>query len=136
MTTTLRDKPIQSDADLLAVWKELMGEGGFGRRSLWLIFLDEDGRPSPVIVPIDDVPEEPDPRDMVLIANLVEKTRTDMGIHSVPMLLSRPGPTWMVDSDRRWAKALHSALGATQPQWPLHLATTDQVQVFAPDDLV
>lgn len=36
------ETPIRSNADLLAVWRRLMGTGGFGRRSMWFVFFDED----------------------------------------------------------------------------------------------
>ncbi|WP_052591813.1 hypothetical protein [Luteipulveratus mongoliensis] len=136
MTTSLRDCVIKTEVDLLELWEGLMGEGGFSQRSLWLIFLDREGRPTPLIVPIDELPDEPDPDDVARIARLIEHAREEVKVESVPMLLSRPGPTWMQDGDRRWAAALTEAFAGQQPQWPIHLATTDHVQVFAPDDLV
>lgn len=42
-----------------------MGDGGFGRRSLWLIFLDDLGQQSDLLVPIDDIPMLPDARDEI-----------------------------------------------------------------------
>src|SRR3954447_9069183 len=45
------------------------------------------------------------------------------------------GPAGMTDADRRWARALLAGFrGLTR--WPVHLATRDRVQVFAPDDLI
>jgi hypothetical protein len=41
----------------------------------------------------------------------------------------------MTERDRRWARALRAAF-AGLTAWPLHLATPDNVQVFAPDDLL
>lgn len=113
-----------------------MGGGGFGRRSLWLIFLDEDGRQSDLIVPIDDIPMLPDARDVGAIADLITRVRDEIGITEVPMLLSRPGPVEMTDGDRLWAAALTEALRDQRPRWPIHLATRDRVQVFAADDLL
>lgn len=113
-----------------------MGDGGFGRRSLWLIFLDEEGRQSDLIVPIDDIPILPDSRDVHAIGDLIARVREEVGVAQVPMLLSRPGPSEITEGDRRWAIALTEALRDLRPQWPIHLATRDRVQVFAPDDLV
>lgn len=113
-----------------------MGPGGFDRRSLWLIFLDEDGHQSDLIVPIDDIPMLPDARDIVSITDLIARIRDEVGIAQVPMLISRPGPSAMTEGDRRWAVALTAALRDQHPRWPIHLATRDRVQVFAADDLV
>lgn len=113
-----------------------MGEGGFGRRSLWLIFLDEDGRQSDLIVPIDDIPMLPDPRDVGAITDLIARIRDEVGVAEVPMLISRPGPSEMTEGDRRWAAALTAALRDQHPQWPIHLATRGRLRVFAADDLL
>ncbi|GGB37000.1 hypothetical protein GCM10011492_29690 [Flexivirga endophytica] len=136
MTTPREHKPIRTEHDLFERWEELMGDGGFGRRSLWLIFLDEEGRQSDLIVPIDDIPILPDSRDVHAIGDLIARVREEVGVAQVPMLLSRPGPSEITEGDRRWAIALTEALRDLRPQWPIHLATRDRVQVFAPDDLV
>jgi hypothetical protein len=106
-----------------------MGDGGFSRRSLWLVFLYEDGQVAPVVVPIEDIPARPD----ALVANLgaVLAGLADDGVSSTAMLLSRPGPRAMSADDRAWARALTSFT-----PWPVHLATADDLQVFAPDDLI
>ena len=129
------ETPVRSDADLLAVWQRLMGPGGFGRRSIWFVFLDEDDRLQRVIMPIDDVPEEPDPPVINNLATIFTELHDDGQFASTAMLLSRPGPGQMTGADRRWARALRAGLGRVSP-WPVHLATTDEVRVFAPDDLI
>lgn len=113
-----------------------MLHGGFGRRSLWLIFLDKDGHQSDLIVPIDDIPILPNSRDVAAIADLVARIRDEVGVSDVPMLISRPGSSEMTEGDRRWAVALTEALRGQHPRWPIHLATRDRVQVFAADDLL
>lgn len=113
-----------------------MGTRCFDRRSLWLIFLDADGHQSDLIVPIDDIPILPDNRDVAAIADLVGRVREEVGVAQVPMLLSRPGPRDITEGDRRWAAALSAAVRDLHPRWPIHLATRDRVQVFAPDDLI
>jgi hypothetical protein len=136
MTKPLKRKPIRTEHDLLERWQELMGEEGFGRRSLWLIFLDEDGKQADVVMPVDDVPLRPDPREVLSIARFVGRLREEANVSEVPMLLSRPGPSAMTAVDRAWAVALTAAMADQQPRWPIHLATCDRVQVFAADDLV
>lgn len=135
MTTSVQRPPILTDRDLFERWEELMGDGGFGRRSLWLIFLDEEGHQAELIVPIDDVPMLPHPPEVRRIAEVVAGVRAELGVADVPLLLSRPGPSYITDGDRRWAMALTEACRDQRPRWPIHLATRDRVQVFAPDDL-
>lgn len=113
-----------------------MGPDGFGVTSLWLVFFDAENRVLPAIVPIDDLPTEPD-RDFLhgllrIVADLIDSGNTS----SVAMLLSRPGPAAINATDRRWARALRAELGDRLTTWPIHLATHGRVRVFAPDDLV
>jgi hypothetical protein len=129
------ETPIRSATDLLHVWRRLMGDGGFGRSTLWLIFLDEDDRLQRLIMPIDDLPVRPDDRFVGNLALILGELHETGEYASTAMLLSRPGPAQMTDADRRWARALHARLAGLSP-WPLHLATRDRVQVFAPDDLI
>ncbi|MFC6706741.1 hypothetical protein [Flexivirga alba] len=136
MTTSPERKPIRTEHDLFERWEDLMGSGGFGLRSLWLIFLDEEGRQSDLIVPIDDIPMLPDPRDVGAITDLIARIREEVGVAEVPMLISRPGPSEMTEGDRRWAAALTVALRDQHPRWPIHLATRNRLQVFAADDLL
>jgi len=126
----LADLVITDSRDLLDLWRRLMGPGGFGQRSLWLAFLDVDGRVEPTVVPIDSLPVVPD--DFLAgLTSVLSELVSGGDVASVAMLLSRPGPAAMTNSDRRWAQAL-----AALTRWPVHLATRDHVQPFAPDDLV
>lgn len=113
-----------------------MGPGGFGISSLWLIFLDQDGRLQPVISPIDDIPSVPDRGLLRGVAGVVEDLIATGTVASVAMLLSRAGPSDMTPADREWARALRHELGSELCRWPIHLATHGRVQVFAPDDLI
>lgn len=121
MTTSkqyLNDMTVTSVHDLPLLWSTLMGGGGIDRRSLSLVILDDDGRPAPVVVPIDDIPEIPSPPEVdsfgVFINHLV-------GFGTPVLLLSRPGPSAVQDHDRHWARAMASFA----PRWPMHLATED-----------
>jgi hypothetical protein len=130
------DVTVRDEADLFALWQQFMGPGGFGRRSLWLIFLDRGGHVHPLIVPIDDIADEPDPVFTRNIALVVDGLINGGEVASVAMLISRPGPVDMTAADRRWARALHGELGTRLGRWPIHLATIDSIRVFAPDDLL
>jgi hypothetical protein len=128
------DTTIRSAADLYDLWRELMGPGGFGRRSLWLLFLDGDGRPERVIMPIDDIPARADSRLVDALDSIVASLLDEGIIASAAILLSRPGPSDMTDGDRAWARAVRRR--PSFRTWPVHLATHDQVRVFAADDLI
>jgi hypothetical protein len=137
MTRTPRfQTTITDDASLAALWTKLMGSGGFGQRSVWLVFLDAMNRTMPVVVPIDGVPAEPDPRMSRNLASIAQGIIADGGAASVVLALSRPGPNSMTGQDRRWAQSLWAALGPELGRWPIHLATADRIQTFAPDDLI
>jgi hypothetical protein len=126
---------VHSDLDLRTLWESLMGDEGFSRRSLWLVFLDAEGRVAPTIVPIDDVPDVPDDGLGTGLATIVAGLRDTTDVDSVAVLVSRPGGRAMTDADRRWARFLTRQPHLTA-RWPAHLATRGNVQVFAPDDLV
>ncbi|MBB2891776.1 hypothetical protein [Flexivirga oryzae] len=128
--------PIRTERDLFERWRMFMGDGGFGRRSLWLIFLDDRGQQSEFLMPIDDIPMLPDARDVRAIGDLIGRLREETGVAQVPMLISRPGREQMTEGDRRWAVALTAAVRDQHPRWPIHLATRGRVQVFTPDDLL
>jgi hypothetical protein len=126
---------VRTHAALLAMWRGMMGRREFSVASVWLVFLDDEYRVQPVIVPVDGLPAEPDEGFTSSLAAIVAGLVTGGAVSSVAMLLSRPGPGRMTDADRRWAVALRAALGYELAAWPIHLATRDHVQVFAPDDL-
>ena len=117
------------------MWRGLMGPGGFGRSTIWLVFFDAEFRTQSVIVPIEGVPAEPDPVSVRNLVSVVRDLVDGADVASVAMLLSRPGPRSMTDADRHWARALRAELGELAV-WPMHLATRDSVQIFAPDDLI
>jgi hypothetical protein len=127
---------VRTPAELLAMWQGLMGAGGFSVRSVWLVFFDAQFRMQPVIVPIDDLPLEPDPQLIENLAGVVRGLVEHDTAATVALLISRDGPAAMTAGDRRWARALRAAFDPAIAPWPLHLATRDQVRIFAPDDLI
>lgn len=127
---------VRTATDLFALWEGLMGGRGFATSSVWIAFLDADHRVQPVLVPVDDIPAEPHPRFVRNLTRIVADLVDTGTAASAALLLSRPGPPAMSEADRRWARALADALGPELAVWPLHLATSGRIQVFAPDDLI
>lgn len=130
--------PIRTHHDLLTLWEAIVGEPGFGRRTLWLSFLDDDHRPMKMILPFDDMPESVDTTAVGRLFDCVKEARVAGTIPyaSVVVMFSRPGSGRIREDDRAWARALHELLADQTPRWPVHLATDDGVVVLAPDDLV
>jgi hypothetical protein len=129
---TPQDTLIRTADDLEALWRSLMGDFGFSKRSVWLLFLDADGRPNPMLMPIDGIPRRPAPGFLDNLRHIARELVTMQEISSMAMLLSRPGHVTMTDEDRAWGRALHEVC----PDWPPFLAVADSVQIFAPDDLM
>ena len=119
MTTSkqyLNDMTITNAQDLAALWSSLMGDGGFARRSLQVVILDDAGRAAPVIVPIDDIPLTPSRGEVDSFGHFFDHLA---GYGTPVLLLSRPGPSVVQEHDRQWA----AALAPFTPRWPVHLAT-------------
>lgn len=135
MTPRPLETVVRTDADLFAMWHHMMGPGGFATASLWLVLLDAEGRAQAEIIKIEDVPPAPGRHDGRGLARVVADLIDTGETASVAVLLSRPGEPAMCEDDRRWARSLREAL-AGHARWPMHLATCDGIQVFAPDDLV
>ncbi|HEU5005636.1 MAG TPA: hypothetical protein VFT67_01620 [Jatrophihabitantaceae bacterium] len=127
---------VRNGAELSTLWQDLMGPGGFGRRSLWLIFLYADGQLSPLVMPIDDIPVEPDAEMLANLVSVIEGLADDAGFTSTALLLSRPGSAHITTSDTAWAREIMNAFGRRLSPWPVHLATRGTVRTFAPDDLI
>jgi hypothetical protein len=126
MATDLNEIVIHAALDLERMWQLIMGREGPGPRSLWMVLLDEERRPRPVVVPIDDIPVSPGSMARGL-ADVLSGLR-DLG--DPVLLLSRPGPDRITEADRQWGRTL-----APLTRWPVHLHTRAGVRILAPDDL-
>ncbi len=136
MTISKPGVTLANDRDLWEHWTSLVGRRGFTCRSVWMILVENDRTVAPVVVPIDEVPEEPDDDTVDSLRHLVDQARRQLGVASTPMLISRPGSDEMTEEDRRWARALRVVVSGQAMQWPIHLAGDGPVRVFAPDDLI
>lgn len=122
MTTDLNEMVISTGGDLQRLWQLIMGKQGPGLRSLWMVLLDEEGRPRPVVVPIDDIPLTPGP----VVTGLADVLAGLKGLGDPVLLLSRPGPDAATHNDRQWGRALRPLT-----RWPVHLYTAAGVRVLA-----
>jgi hypothetical protein len=126
--------PIRSQADLHRTWRSLMGPLGFGGRSLWLLVLDADGRPTPRLLQVDEMPPRPDPAMLSSLVRVVSSMAEGAG--QVVFLVSRPGSDGLTAEDLAWASVLQEAARkAGIPVWPVHRANDQALLVITPDDL-
>jgi len=125
-TPPLAEVPIRTADELTRRWEQLLEPPVFGRRSLWLMWLDDDGLMLPVVVPVDDVPPVPDRTMLSGLMHLhdtVAEERLNGGGH-LAMALCRPGHPAITADDGEWAEALDHLLGdgRIDAGWSLHLA--------------
>lgn len=129
--------PVRTQRDLHRLWRALMGELGFGGRSLWLSLLEPDGQPTPVLLQVEELPEAPSHEHAEQLTLLCQRLLDEAGPGQLTFLLSGPGRGGPTAGERRWAGALqdiHRRLGA--PVWPVHRANDRELVVMAPDEVV
>jgi len=114
-----------------------MGPLGFSERLLWMQFLEPDGRMTPVLSQITDLPQVPDAELVDSLMMICRRLCEDLAGGSVAMLLSRPGPAGITAEERVWARRLTEAAAAAEVAlWPVHLANDRELVVVPPDELV
>jgi hypothetical protein len=95
--------PVRTDDDVLRRVDLLLDDSARQIRSVLLLFLDADGVQLPVAVPIDNVPERPDP---LIVGNLcwiiAEALTLYPGVSAV-VVVTRPEAGPVGDADRYWA---------------------------------
>lgn len=101
-----------TDADVLERVEQLVGRAAAARQ-LWVMFVDGDGRQTPVVMPISDIPLAPETRVIenlaAILAGSCSDLATDMGRGSAILTLERIGRDAVLAGDRRWAAALREA---------------------------
>jgi hypothetical protein len=126
--------PVVTDHDVLARVSAIIEPAVRRQRSLWLFFLERDGKQANLVVPIDDVPERP---EAPIVANVCyvasESVAQAPRILSVVIALSRPGTIRRTESDRHILRALqHGAARHATPIRMLVLATPEGVRELGP----
>ena len=118
------------------MWRTVAAVHSWAARELWLTVL-VDGERTPVLIPIEDIPDEPDPGGVEGLISMCRHFVTEDGTTSFAFLLVRPGIGGPSDADRRWAVALLDAAHAGGVALaPVHHASTVRVEPFRSDDLV
>lgn len=120
--------PLLTDADVLDRVGSCIDQQSRDARSLWLMFVDHDSIQLPVLVPIEGVPEHPDPADARAICKVISQVLRDaVPGGSTVIALARPGTGRLGESDRQWASALREAADEGTRIRMVCLATTTEV---------
>lgn len=130
--------PIRNQRDLEEHWRSLMGPLGFGERQLWVGFIDADDMMTPLLLQINDLPGLPTRDSLDSLMFVAEQTLAEqLPEGRLAVLLCRPGSSHLTEPDLSWARGLTSAAQRNGiPMEPVHFASDERLQVFAPDDLV
>ena len=128
-TPATASAPVRSAAELTDRWRTLLDPPLFRARALWLTWFDSAGRQSPVVVPVEDLPQTPDPASYAGFRGLNGAVVDSMGrgCH-LAMALCRPGAATVRDSDDEWVAAFAEVFdGLVDQTWSLHLAASGEV---------
>jgi len=103
---SVRDLPVASDADLAQRLSLMLATAV--RRQVWLMFLDEDDRQLPVIVP-NKMGTKPRSADATALATYITNLCHELNASSVVITYERRGREAITDSDRAWLLCLRNA---------------------------
>ena len=104
------DIPVTSDAELTERWSDLLHLGGPpSQRRLHLSWLRPDGMMVPLLIPVEELPVEPDRAAISALAQLHATVAESegAGLH-LAMCLERPGPATPTPDDAAWCAAIES----------------------------
>ena len=126
----LADVPVRSAAELTDRWAALLDPPIFGARSLWLMWLADDGRALPVIIPVDDIPRVPDHAmltGLLSVHDAISNEHLGGGGH-LAIALCRPGRPEITEDDDCWLEALSEVFDdQIDGSRSLHLAAAGRV---------
>ncbi|RFA10961.1 hypothetical protein B7R54_18405 [Subtercola boreus] len=104
LAATATHTPLTTDAQLEDRVLALIGTAG--HRQLWLMFLDNDDDQLPVVIPLDDLPRQPDRAETdVLVGHLAGILQQVAAVQLV-LVWERPGKGKLTEPDRAWASAI------------------------------
>ena len=102
--------PLITDGDVLDRVGSCMAQQSPDSRSLWIMFVDAGGVQLPVVVPLDGIPESPEPAGAHAVCHMIGHVLDDAAPGgSAVIALTRPGTGHVRESDQRWASSLREA---------------------------
>jgi len=130
---------VLSQADLHRHWRALMGELGFAQSRLYLQFFTVEGRCTPVILDITELPDLPDDDMAEALMRFCSQALEQVAEPGtrVGILYARPGGRSPRTADLAWARFVTEAAGRHGvPIFPVHVANDEELTVVSPDELV
>ena len=126
--------PVITDSDVLDRVAAIIEPASRRHRTLWLFFLERDGTQANLVVPIDDIPEQPAAPVVGNVCYVASESIAQASrLLSVVITLSRPGTMRRTESDRRILRALqHGAARHATSVRMLVLATPEGVRELGP----
>ncbi len=130
----IRTIPLPTDRELIPHLQAML-EAAF-RRQVWIMLLDKQFCPLPILVPID-LESEPHQDDAAAFAESLNCLSMDFDTATLVLTFERPGPVELMDRDRRWLRSLREACVAsgTSFRGP-YLLLGNTVRQVPPDDYV
>jgi len=108
---TVRDLALTTDDLLLERVRVLLDDGY--RRQLWLMFLDENSRQLPLIMPTD-IPKRPRPGDTVGFGEFLSALNDDVGAAAIVVTLERRGSDIITAIDAEWFRLVNESCAYAQ----------------------
>ena len=107
------DVPVTSDAELTTRWRDLLHlDGPPSQRRLFLTWLRTDGTMVELLIPVEELPLEPDRVALGNIAGLHAVVAEAEGVDDAELhlatCLERPGPPTPTPDDEAWGAAIES----------------------------
>jgi hypothetical protein len=127
--------PLTSQAAIEERVRLLIGRAA--RRQIWLLFLDDQDRQLPLLIPVQDPPSQPAEDDDRRFAGLLAHIRDQTDARGFVAVLERFGGLTLTPADSAWARMLTDA--ASLSPLRLHgllLSHARGVRWIAPDDYV
>ncbi len=104
----LTDAPVRTDGDVLALVRELIGRPL--TRQCWVVFLAERGVPIPLLLPVSELPYQPD-EHVDDFAALIADVTEQVGADDVVVVWERPGNDQAHPIDWEWVDAVACSFG-------------------------
>ncbi|CAN5136125.1 hypothetical protein BH11ACT3_BH11ACT3_08270 [soil metagenome] len=125
--------PLVSDDDVLERVTVLVGHGI--RRQAWLMFLDDENRQLPLLMPTD-LPRKPRRDDAHRFAEFLSDLVEVVDAAAVVLTLERPASEELTEADLAWLRMMRSGcrIAGVRLRGPL-LAHRSGVRWIAADDL-
>jgi hypothetical protein len=126
--------PVITDRDVLDRVAAIISPAARRYRTLWLFFLHRDGIQANLVVPIDDLSEQPEASVIGNVCYVAAQSIAQApSLLSVIITLGRPGSVRRTDADRHLLRALqHGASRHATPVRMLVLATPEGVRELGP----